>query len=261
MRSCVRRLRSICLAPLVLLVTVAALSLSVDGAGAANTRVSISDFAWSNEPGIDLGESVTWDWIGPDTAHSVTGTGPGGVFVDSDPGNPFPDRLPGDSFTVAFDQPGRFTFACKIHPIVRGTVTVSDQLGDPDSDPGPQPPISFDRVSPDVREVLLLKTKLGFRGKGTALKFASDERGTADVEYFRLIRRDGWTTERFAGYDTWTGFIGYNTVPFARRSSRFAARPGSYLARLRVADQGGNSAGPFELRFEIKSAPKKRPTR
>ena len=101
MRCRVRRLKGICLAPLVLLVMVAALSLSVDGAGAANTRVSISNFAWSNEPGIDLGESVTWDWIGPDTAHSVTGTGPGGVFIDSDPDSPFPDRLPGDTFTVA----------------------------------------------------------------------------------------------------------------------------------------------------------------
>ena len=257
----VRSLRGTCLAPLVLLVTVAVLSLSVDGAGAANTRVSITNFAWSNEPAIDLGESVTWDWIGPDTAHSVTGTGPGGVFIDSDPNNPFPDRLPGDSFTVAFDQPGQFTFVCKIHSIVRGTVTVSDQPGDPDSDPGPQPPINFDRVTPDVREVGILSTTLGFRGKGTELRFASDERGTADVEYFRLVRRDGWTTERFAGYDTWAGFVGYNAVPFARRSSRFEARPGSYLARLRVADQSGNATPAFPLRFEIKAPPKKRPTR
>ena len=37
-------------------------------AQAANTRGSISDFQWSvKNPQIDLGESVTWDWIGPDT--------------------------------------------------------------------------------------------------------------------------------------------------------------------------------------------------
>ena len=80
MRCRVRRLKGICLAPLVLLVTVAALSLSVDGAGAANTRVSISNFAWSNEPGIDLGESVTWDWIGPE-ARVALGVGLLGGFT------------------------------------------------------------------------------------------------------------------------------------------------------------------------------------
>lgn len=260
--SCrVRRLRGTCLAPLLLLVTVAALSLSTDRADAANTRVSIGNFSWSNEPGIDLGESVTWDWIGPDTSHSVTGAGPGGIWIDSDPEIPFPDHLPGDSFRVTFDQPGQFTFACKIHPIVRGTVTVSSEPGDPNSDPGPQPPINFDRVAPDVREVGLLATTLGFRGKGTALRFASDERGTADVEYFRLVRRDGWTTERFAGYDTWSSFVGYSSFPFARRSSRFAARPGSYLARFRVVDRSGNTTPAFPLRFEIKAPPRKRPTR
>lgn len=255
----VRGLRGVCLAPLLLLVVVAALSLPTERAGAANTRVSIANFSWSKDPEIDLGESVTWDWIGPDTSHSVTGTGPGGVAVDSDPGIPFPDHLPGDSFRVGFDQPGRFTFACKIHPIVRGTVTVSDQPGDPDSDPGPQPAINFDRVVPDVREVRILRTRLGFRGKGTALKFSSDERGTTDVEYFRLVRKQGWTVERFAGYDTWTGFVGYNAVPFARRSPRFAARPGRYLARLRVIDRSGNATSAFELRFEVGPRPKKRP--
>ena len=261
MRCRVQRLRGICLAPVVLLVVVAALSLSADRAGAANTRVSIADFAWSSEPEIDLGESVTWDWIGPDTAHSVTGRGPGGVWIDSDPDDPFPDRLPGDSFTVAFDQPGQFTFACKIHPIVRGTVTVSGEPGDPDSDPGPQPAISFDRVAPDVREVRILQTRLGFRGRGTALRFSSDERATADVEYFRLVRKRGWTAERFAGYDTWTGFVGFNAFPFARKSPRFAARPGRYLARLRVSDQSGNATRAFPIRFEIKAKPKKRSRR
>jgi plastocyanin len=251
----------ICLAPILLLAVVAILSLSVERAGADSTRVSITDFAWSKDPEIDLGESVIWDWLGPDTAHSVTGTGPGGVSIDSDPGSPFPDHRPGDTFTAAFDQPGQFTFACKIHSIVRGTVTVSDQPGDPDSDPGPQPPILFDQVAPDVREVRILRTTLGFRGRGTAIRFSSDERATADVEYFRLVRTGGWTVERFAGYDSWSGFIGYNAFPFARRSARFAARPGRYLARLRVADESGNSTRAFPLRFEIKAKPKKRRSR
>lgn len=65
------------LASLTLLSLVLLLFASSDEADAANTRVGISGFAWSKQPSIDLGESITWDWLGPDTAHSVTGTGPG----------------------------------------------------------------------------------------------------------------------------------------------------------------------------------------
>ncbi len=46
------------------------------GAGGlgGNTRVSIANYAWSNPAvHINLGEKVTWDWLGPDLAHSVTG--------------------------------------------------------------------------------------------------------------------------------------------------------------------------------------------
>jgi hypothetical protein len=50
--------------------------IAVAPAQADSTRVSISNFEWSKDPEIDLGESVTWDWIGPDTFHSVTGQAP-----------------------------------------------------------------------------------------------------------------------------------------------------------------------------------------
>jgi hypothetical protein len=60
-----------------LVLTVVGLSVFAGGADAANTRVSVGNFVWSKDPEIDLGEKVIWDWIGPDTAHSITGTGPG----------------------------------------------------------------------------------------------------------------------------------------------------------------------------------------
>lgn len=248
----------VCLAPLLLLALVAVLSLSVEPAGADNTRVSIGDFAWSKDPEIDLGESVTWDWIGPDTAHSVTGPGPGGRQIDSDPGNSFPFHVPGSTFTVSFDEPGQYTFACKLHSIVRGTVTVSSNPGDPNSDPGPPPSVSFDGTAPDVREVRLTSQVLGARGKGTGLKFTSDERASADVDYFRLVRRGNRTIRRFAGYQEWTVFVGFNTVRFGAQTERFKARAGRYLGLLRVDDGNGNSTRAFPLRFEIKAKPKKR---
>jgi len=59
----------ICLAPILLLAVVAILSLSVERAGADSTRVSITDFAWSKDPEIDLGERVIWDWLGLSLIH------------------------------------------------------------------------------------------------------------------------------------------------------------------------------------------------
>ena len=46
-------------------------------AGAANRRVAIGHYQWSiPQIHLDLGEHVTWYWVGPDTLHSVTGTSP-----------------------------------------------------------------------------------------------------------------------------------------------------------------------------------------
>ena len=250
-----------CVAPFVLFATVAVLSLSTEGADAANTRVSISNFAWSQNPEIDLDESVTWDWLGPDTTHSVTGTGPGGTPVDSDPGATFPRHVPGDTFTVSFPEAGRFTFVCKIHSAVRGTVTVSGNPGDPNSDPGPQPPVFFDGAPPDLREARVRQTVLGPKGNGTGLTFAIDERATADADYFRLVGKGRRTVRKFAGFSEWKTFIGYNEVRFAARTDSFRARPGRYVALLRATDDSGNATRPVTLGFEIKAPSKKRPGR
>lgn len=231
------------------------LSLAASDAGAANTRVSIGDFQWSKDPEIDLGEKVIWHWVGPDTAHSVTGRGPGGVPVDSDPMITSPNHPVGDSFEYTFDEPGAFTFACKLHGSVRGTVSVSDRPGNPDSDPGPPPEIFWDEEPPQLDEVVPLESFLGPGGFGADLAFAVSEFGLADAEYHRLVRqgkgkRARWV-RRFAGYSEWPTYIGYNVVRYGVRSSTFAARPGRYVGLLRVTDGSNNVAGPVEFRFEI----------
>ena len=96
------------LAALTIILSLSAVALFAVPSHAASTRVSITDFSWSQDPSIDLNESVTWDWIGPDLLHSITGTGPGGVLVDSDPGLSTPVHNLGDTFTVADpDDPGK----------------------------------------------------------------------------------------------------------------------------------------------------------
>ena len=245
---------------LALLLTVLGFSLLADDAGAANTRVSIGGFEWSKDPGIDLGEKVIWHWVGPDTAHSVTGIGPGGLKVDSDPMVSTPNHPVGDTFEYTFDQPGTYSFACKLHRSVGGTVSVSETTGDPQSDPGPAPEVFWDEEPPQLDEVVPLSTVLRPGGQGADLAFAVGEVGIADAEYYRLVRqgtgkRARWV-RRYAGFSEWPTYIGYNVVRYGAKSSSFSAVPGRYVGLLRVTDGSNNVAGPVEFQFKI-AAPKK----
>ena len=233
-------------------------------AGAANTRVSISDFQWSKQPTVDLGESVTWDWIGPDLQHSLSGQPPNPSQWDSAPGDPSPRKNLGASFTVTFDQPGEYLFVCKLHPqAVRGTVTVTANPGDPNSDPGPRDPLRFDLEPPQVEAVRLSHTVLGHKGRGTMLNLEVSEKGTASIDYFRLVKqrrgkKKTRTVRRFAGYHERSVHIGINAVRFANRSSTFRPRTGRYVAIVRVDDETTNPSPNFTIPFEIKGKKKKR---
>lgn len=236
---------------------IAALLLAAALAGpaqAANTRISISDFKWSKDAQIDLGESVTWDWIGPDTQHSVSGLPTNATQWDSDPGGVRPHPL-GDTFKVTFDQPGVYTFQCKLHNSVRGTVTVSSDPGDPGSDPGPQPELNFDLVPPNLTGPYLTRSRLGPNGKGTGMQFGINEKGTVSADYYRLIRRGKgrrarWVS-KFMGFDEWTTHVGLNTINFARRSESFPAGPGRYFSNVYATDESFNSGPTFRMKFII----------
>lgn len=232
-------------------------------ANAGNTRVSIADFKWSKDPTVNLGESVTWDWLGPDTQHSVTGQPPNATQWDSDPQSSMPIHTPGDSYKVTFDQPGEYLFVCKIHSSVRGKVTVTGQPGDPNSDPGPQPPIDFDYTPPAFDEINLDPDVLGPKGKGTRLEFALDERGVADADYYKLVKvkKGRETTRKYMGYTRWNVHIGYNQIRFAARSETFKPTPGKYEALLRATDEHFNTSDPTPIRFEIKGKKKKKDRR
>ena len=141
-------------------------------AAAGNTRVSIANYAWSNpQVHIDLGEKVTWDWLGPDLAHSVTGDLAQRLQWDSDPGTDAPAHRAGDTFTLQFNQPGTYVFQCKLHSFVRGEVIVSDAPGDPNSDPGPQPPLNIDVEAADAgRGRRCAQTQLQAATKGVGIE-------------------------------------------------------------------------------------------
>ena len=82
---------------------------------AASTGVTISDFKFS--PGgvtVNVGDTVTWSNAGP-TGHSATandGSFDTGVLQK------------GSSGSHTFSQAGTFSYFCKPHPFMKGTITV-----------------------------------------------------------------------------------------------------------------------------------------
>jgi plastocyanin len=226
----------------------ATLALLASPAAAANTRVSIANYAWSNPAvHIDLGEKVIWDWLGPDLAHSVTGISANDTGWDSDPHTDAPAHRAGDSFTLQFNQAGTYLFQCKLHSSVRGEVIVSGTAGDPNSDPGPQPPLNIDVVRPTLGSVVLGAKRTRGR-RGVPITAQISERGLLDAEYYRLLPR-GWRA--YAGYKTWPTFIGINRFALGARWKRFKAKPGRYEAVLRATDLSENASKPIKVRFTI----------
>ncbi len=222
--------------------------LATPAAFGANTRVSIANYAWSSaEVHVDLGEKVTWDWLGPDLAHSVTGISANDAGWDSDPGTDAPAHRAGDTFTLQFTQPGTYLFQCKLHATVRGEVVVSASPGNPGSDPGPQPPLNLDVKAPTLGSIALRRQRIGGAG-GTGFSAQVSERGSLDAEYYRLNSKGKRT---YSGYKVWETFIGINHLTLAARWKHFKARPGRYEVVLRATDTANNVSKPVTKRFEI----------
>jgi plastocyanin len=222
--------------------------LLAPAADAANTRVSIANYAWSQpRVEVNLGEKVTWDWLGPDLAHSVTGISANDLQWDSDPVTDSPSHQPGDSYTLQFDQPGEYFFQCKLHAAVRGEVVVSDVPGNPNSDPGPQPPLNLDLRPPTLGAAHLAKPSTKGH-KGIAFSAQVSERGKLDAEYYRLAPSG---KRVYNGFATWKTFIGINHLRLGARWKHFRARPGRYLVVLRASDEAANESKPLRKRFTI----------
>lgn len=111
---------------LVTAVLAAALPAATAGAhpGHGPVVVAISEFAFAPASvTVVAGDYVFWEWRGPDTNHSVT-SDPGSAFgFDSDPGKS-PAHKAGDGWSLQFDKAGTFTYHCKVHAFMTGSVQV-----------------------------------------------------------------------------------------------------------------------------------------
>jgi plastocyanin len=216
-------------------------------ASAANRRVAIGHFQWSlPQVHLALGEHVTWYWVGPDTMHSVTGTSPNDSGWDSDKGINTPNHPLGDTYQLTFNRPGTYTFQCKLHSSVRGSVVVSDEPGDPNKEVDPVPNNNVDVKPPHLNDVKLRSRKFGRHG--TTLNWGVNEKSKLDAEYYEV--RHGHRG-KFAGWNDWKGHVGYNDATFGGKSKHFDARPGRYVALVRATDKSHNTGRKITRHFRI----------
>ncbi|HJT21507.1 MAG TPA: hypothetical protein VJ746_13610 [Nitrospira sp.] len=75
---------------------------------------------------VSSGAPIRWDNPTP-TEHTITHTG----CLDDGEGCAFDSGivLPNGSFTVPGLAPGRYPYICRVHPIMHGVVTVTDNQG------------------------------------------------------------------------------------------------------------------------------------
>ncbi|MGZ4167306.1 MAG: cupredoxin domain-containing protein [Solirubrobacteraceae bacterium] len=231
---------------------VAALALvGVRPARAADAKVAIGHYQWSHPVvHVDLGQRVTWYWVGPDTEHSVTGISANDLTDDSDPGR-LPDHHVGSTFRLTFTQPGVYQFQCKLHPVVQGEVIVSATPGDPADDPDPTPRLNVDLTRPTLTGLFL--SRAAFRaGTGATLNLALDDPSLIDAEIWHVAHGHRST---YAGWQTWRAHIGFNYLSFGVRGRHFRPAPGRYVAFVRATDLFSNVSTAHRIAFRILPAP------
>ena len=227
-------------------------TLGTATAWAADAKVAIGHYHWSqNVVHVDLGQHVTWYWVGPDTMHSVTGISANDQGEDSDAGNSLPDHKLGSTFRLTFNQPGVYQFQCKLHPVVRGEVIVSDTPGNPLDDPDPVPKLNVTLLHPTLSNLFLATPR--FRASGTTLNVAVDDPSFVDAEIWRVSHghRAG-----YAGWQGWHAHIGFNYLPFGARSRHFRSAPGRYVVFLQATDLFNNVSRTQRMTFTILASPR-----
>ena len=235
-----------------LVATAAALAGS-GTARAADAKVAIGHYQWSDAVvHVDLGQRVTWYWVGPDTEHSVTGTSANDLTEDSDPGR-LPNHSVGSRFQLTFTQPGVYEFQCKLHPVVHGEVIVSGTPGSLNDDPDPIPKLNVTLTRPTLSNLFLAAPS--FRGSGTTLNLGLDDPSLIDAEIWHVA---GEHRSTYAGWQSWHAHIGFNYLPFGSRARHFRPAPGRYVAFVQATDLFSNVSSTHRVAFRILAPPRRR---
>jgi plastocyanin len=192
--------------------------------------VSIADLSFKPQAlTVARGDTVIWFWDGDDRNHSVTADPGQTESFDSDPGTPaaLVSHPRNDAFSHDFDRLGTFTYHCKVHASMRGTIRVK-RAPPPDETP---PRLTDLRVKPRQAS-----------GRARA-HFTVSEPAFVVVS----IRRAGSSREL------------RHASAFVRRGKRrigFGVRglePGAYRAVLRAEDDAGNASRRRGAGFRVAS--------
>jgi hypothetical protein len=130
---------------------------------------------------------------------------------------------------------------------VRGEVVVSDVPGEPNSNPGPQPPLNIDVTRPTLGGVRLKRFTF-HSAKGVPTQANISERGKLEAEYYRVNSKG---KRVYNGYAIWKSHIGINRFALGARGKHFKGRPGRYHAVLRATDESANESKPTTKAFTI----------
>lgn len=108
-----------------IVIAIAVMLLVPSSATAATATVDVGDFSFRPDyTRIEPGDSVTWTML-EGSPHTVT----------SEPGAPVPfdsgELLPGQQFSQAFPDAGRYPYLCELHPFMAGVVQVGPDTTPP----------------------------------------------------------------------------------------------------------------------------------
>jgi plastocyanin len=221
-------------------------SSAVPHAGHPPAVITIADLQYQpSTVTIYTGDTVAWTWAGPDTNHSVTSDDGSAQAFDSDPGKTSDqvNHAVGDGFSVIFNKVGTYSFHCKVHSFMTGTITVQDLPG---GLPPPTPP-------PAITALTAKPTRLCDRRSrhcahpGTLLRFTLTQPG----DLIATVRRLGGTKP--VGRVLKEVDFGAPPGPGTRRVDFGRLAPGPYRIKLVAVDRAtGKTSTPRTVDVEVR---------
>jgi plastocyanin len=103
--------------------------------GPVTRQVAIANYTFAPTTiTIKTGDTIAWDWSGADVNHSVTSSTPGVTF-DSHAGltDSQITGAPAGGFSYTFNTVGTYTYFCRVHTDMIGTVNVTTPPATPDT--------------------------------------------------------------------------------------------------------------------------------
>ena len=188
---------------------------------------------------VATGDTVVWKWYGPAANHSVTADPGQAESFESDPGKQPAEIVHPVGFvsTHTFTHLGRFTYTCRVHPAMRGTVIVIA-------------PVAPDVTGPRLTKVSLRPQRVcrrhtrHCRRTRTYLRLTTSEPATV-VGRIDRRKRGRWRLARTLSFRALQG-------PFRTRLRLNGLEPGPFRLRLVAYDNSDNSSRTTTLRFRVR---------